>query len=376
MADFKKYNGYNVKDASALAHASISGKTLTTTDREGRTVDTLQLPGGEFSSPMYKKYDPQNMTDALATVVTEDDIGNEVRSLEFWGHTTSTVVDWDPDHPAIQAGDTMYADTLHAWKNYATSDDQYGVSSYQTAYQRQIRPNTYKTSAFFTRTEGFNIAAGTRYEVVLLPTAGYMTVKAPDGRTIGYAIPTSAEIIGNQYASSAIVKILSGSVALSSVWVNNLSASNISIQGVKVYFDVVLIDYFTTKFLQNENVNTPFIEGVYTSVLSDTAANTRTVETRVIVKNRGTNTDYSLDEYELQQVDGAWSWVKKSTQAIPTTTSGTYYNQEYTFQYPLGPRSGNISKNFSGAVWYRVSFGDLSQDTSDVVLLPRRRAVS
>ena len=375
MADFVKYNGYNVKDANALAHASISGKTLTTTDRKGRTVDSLELPGGEFSSPMYKKYDPQNMTDALATIVTEDDIGNEVRSMEFWGYTTSTVVDWDPDHPAIQVGDTIYADTLHAWKNYATSNDQYGVSSYQTAYQRQIRPTTYKTNAFFTRTEGFNIAAGSRYEVIHLSSSGYMTVKAPDGRTIGYAVPVSAEIIGDQYAFSAIAKILYGTTT-QSVFVYNPSTANIYIRGVKITFDVVLIDDFTTKFLQNENVNTPFIEGVYTSIATDSATNTRTVETKVIVKNKSANTNYTLDEYELEQVDGAWSWVKKSTQAIPTTSVMTYYNQEYTFKYPLGPRSGDTSKKYSGAVWYSVSLSDLSIDTSDVVLLPRRRAVS
>jgi len=375
MADFVKYNGYNVKDANALAHASISGNTLSTTDRKGRTVDTLQLPGGSFSSPMYKKYDPQTMTDALATVVTEDDIGNEVRSLEFWGHTTSTVVTWDPEHPAIQVGDTIYAETLHAWKNYANSDDQYGVSSYQTAYQRQIRPTTYKTNALFTRDEGFTIAAGTKYEVVRISNSGYITVKAPDGRTIGYAVTVSAEVIGDQLASSAIVKILSGT-SVQSVFVYNPSTTNMYIRGVKITFDVVLIDDFTTKFLQNENVNTPFIEGVYTSIEADSATGTRTVQTRVIIKNRSSNTTYTLDEYELQQVDGAWSWVKKSTQAIPTTTSGTYYNQEYTFQYPLGPRKGDTSKTFSGAVWYRVSLSDLSIDTSDVVLLPRRRAVS
>lgn len=371
MADFVKYNGYFVKDANALAHASISGKTLTTTDRKGRTVDTLTLPGGEFSSPIYKNSNEDPLVQALAVVSTETDIGNEIRSLDFWGSVTSTVVDWDPDKPAIQMDGTIYGDTIHAWQNFAASDEQYGVSSYQTAYKRQIRPKTYRATATYTREEGFTIAAGSTYLIGYLPTD--MTVQTPDFRTIGTAVPVSVRpVLGSVYAAPVVLEMNNGQIIA-----YNTSATSVYISGFTVEFDIILFDLFTIEFLGDENTTTPFIEGVDANILTDSATGTKTVETKVIVKNKSTNATCTLDEYELQkQNDGTWGWIQTSTQTIPTSSLMTYYNEIFTFQHPLGARNDDTTKKFSGAVWYRVSTSGLAISTSDVVILPRRRAVS
>lgn len=370
MADFKKYNGYNVKDASALAHASISGNTLTTTNREGNVVDTLTLPGGSFSSPIYKNHNEDPLDDALAVVAKETDMSNDVRGVDFWGHVTSTLVDWDPDHPAIQMDGTMYADTINAWQNFAASNEQYGVSSYQTAYKRQIRPKTYRVAANYTKTGGFTITAGSTYLIAYLPDG--MTVQNPDGRTIGTAVPVSVRpIVGATYASPVTLEIVGGVINA-----YNTSSTDSVILGFKVEFDVIIYDRFNIEFQENEEMYVPFIEGVYSHIITDSALGTKTVETKVIVKNAGPDTIYELDEYELQQVNGAWEWVKTDTRAIPTSSVMTYYNETFTFRHALGALNDSSEKLYTGALWYRVSLNDSTQSTSDVVILPRRAALT
>ena len=370
MADFVKYNGYNVKDANALAHASISGKTLTTTDRKGRTVDTLQLPGGSFSSPIYKNHNEDPLDDALAVVSKETDLTNEVRGVDFWGHVTSTLVDWDPNKPAIQMDGSMYADTINAWQNFAATDTQYGTSSYPTAYRRQIRPKTYRAAANYSKAGGFTITAGSTYLIAYLPDS--MTVYAPDGETIGKAAPVSVRpIVGATYAAPVILEMTGGSIKA-----YNTSSTDSVILGFKVEFDVILYDRFITEFQENEEMYVPFIEGVYSHIITDSALGTKTVETKVIVKNAGPDTIYELDEYELQQVNGNWNWVKTSTQSIPTSSLMTYYNETFTFRHALGALNDSSKKLYTGALWYRVSLNDGAQSTSDVVILPRRAALT
>lgn len=371
MADFVKYNGYNVKDASALAHASISGKTLTTTDRKGRTVDTLTLPGGDFSSPIYKNHNEDPLDQALAIVAKETDLCNDVRGVNFWGHTYSEVLDWDPNAPAIQMYGTITADTINSWQNFAAKTKDYNDMAYQNAYRRQIRPKTYKAFASYTKTGGFTITAGSTYLIAYLPDG--MTVQTPDGRTIGTAMPVSVRpIVGSTYAAPVILDITSSGV----INAYNTSSTDSTILGFKVEFDIIIYDQFNTDFLENEDMYVPFIEGVYSHILTDSVLGTKTVETQVIVKNRGPDTIYDLDEYELQQVNGDWSWVKTSTQTIPTTSVTSYYNETFTFRHALGALNDSSEKLYTGALWYRVSLNDYSQSTSDVVILPRRAALT
>lgn len=370
MADFVKYNGYNVKDANALAHANISGNTLTTTDRKGRTVDNLQLPGGSFSSPIYKNHNEDPLDQALAVVAKETELSNEVRGVELWGHTYSEVLNWDPDKPAIQMYGTITADTINAWQNFAANTKDYNNMAYQNAYRRQIRPKTYRVAANYTKTGGFTITAGSTYLIAYLPDS--ITVQTPDGRTIGTAVPVSVRpIVGSTYAAPVILDMVGGVINA-----YNTSSTDITILGFKVEFDVIIYDQFNTEFLENEDMYIPFIEGVYSHILTDSALGTKTVETQVIVKNRGPDTIYELDEYELQQVNGDWNWVKTSTQTIPTTSVMTYYNETFTFRHALGALNDSSEKLYTGALWYRVSLNDVFQSTSDVVILPRRGALT
>lgn len=65
MADFTKFNGYNVKDAGAGRSLDVSGSDLSLKDSNGNTLSTVQIPGGGGGVDKYSDLTDVDLIDPI-----------------------------------------------------------------------------------------------------------------------------------------------------------------------------------------------------------------------------------------------------------------------------------------------------------------------
>lgn len=371
MADFKKYNGYNVKDASALAHASISGNTLTTTNREGNVVDTLTLPGGSsnisatsmaYHNPSIDKAYSQSVN---ALFIDDPDMNlpyttGQVLSDEMIGYGEVTY-----DTGLYTLG-SIYAQTIRSWDTYDRTDMMGGagqdtnnvgdVDSFENNASLLHRKARYKTYLRVGKNGVYTTVAANSAKRIMITGGGgsqiltTIPVKAPNGAVQGYAtIVGVTPLIKCDRSGSTIEK--AGLIMYynknGAVVAYNATAADIRVDSFLLELEVILESQYCDD--RSWISNDPYIK--YLNIEKPTADFTQMqVNTNVIVHSAIGTTDKKLFEYRLtKSSSGVWSWTATSV-AIPDTSSSTYYNTKITRQL-------TNSDDFCSAVAYAIGVG-------------------
>ncbi len=363
MANFKKYNGYWVKDASALAHASIDGKTLTTTDREGRTVDTLTLPGGDglITSATHMSYWDKGLITAYNKCCREAFTNNndptsngncalgQVIGSEMIGYGEIT---WDSSNSCFSL-EGIRAVTTHGWRTF-TKDITQGGATTQASFRnnlcRQYRPSNYKAYlSVGMKDKSITIPAGASRTI--LKTKSSMMLREPAGYGNGYvtlakAIPTT----DNNYTGVGVQFYL----APRFIEAYNPTSSDITIKSFVVELDCVLYNEYAERFFFDEP-NIPFIEGINCTSLTKDDGVSET--TSVIVKHHDGNSGIYLYEFKLtlDASTGEWSWVESNRQALGDgPASDTNNNKIFTFTHLIQSSDYSNIQYYTSAVAYAL----------------------
>lgn len=366
MADFKKYNGYNVKDASALAHASVSGNTLTTTNRDGNVVDTINLPGGGFPSATYMSYLDSKFVQAHQNTINTDvfnhtmsrtngcDLGL-VASEEVVGYADLTFAS-----NKFTLGD-LHVQTIHSWQTFSKDGNVQFNSNlgYENNYLRQIRPNRYRAFVTVGKYGQSITVASDSITTIMQMSMGSVGVKDPSGKTIGSATIVGVEpYIDETNGSKGPVGLYIEGVKIEAY--QNSGSSKV-VKKFIVEVEIMLYDIDVENFLAAPNNNTPFIESANGYSYSQDASTFDSIaETRVVVKNRANISGYYLDEYKLtyDSTNDSWSWVRTASKAIPDNlTSGTFYNKTFTFEHYIVNVSTSEYQESVSAVAYMIGLG-------------------
>lgn len=344
MADFIKYNGYNVKDASALAHASISGKTLTTTDRKGRVVDTVQLPGGDFPSATYMSY------------LSNDFVLGFQRARRSISDSNSLPIGLMLGQNVIgYAGTTWVSNkfqidfinfcSVKSWQTFSKDgnvefNEELG---YTNNYLRQIRPNVYKAvinvGAFDGNSNPRTITVNADTATTVAQVKNNLFVSDHVGR-IGYAIVTGVRSsLDNSFNETGLIYSVNfnSNGNYTNIVAYNPSSTNRLVTSVLVEVEIMLYDNAVEKFLANPVTTTAFIEsanGYEIGVDSNTGENY--AKTKIVIKNN-TNENYLLEEWKLAydpayaSYGGAWSYNQTHTETVaPQGVSPHNITYEYT----------------------------------------------
>lgn len=382
MANFKKYNGYWVKDASALAHASINGTTLTTTDRDGRTVDTLTLPGGDslITSATHMSYWPAKLTQAYAISSKDAFINSnmvDVMSTCTLGQVIGSEmigygeIGWDDSNSRFTLSD-IRALTTHGWQTFTKDITQTGASdrsTYRNNLCRQFRPINYK--AFLNvgmKDKSITISAG--YKQTILRANNSVYLKDPGGVVIGcVSIAKAIPTIGWD-ANGAGLLLYFGMTdsAITDVVAYNPTSSDITLQSFVLELEVTLYNTYAQKFLFDAP-NTPFIEGINCTSLTGNGTTTNMVEqTSVVVKHHdNTSGEYLIEaKLTLNTSTGEWSWVKSSQQNLGQgPIEGNNHNLIYTFDHTIVATDFSTVQAYTAAVAYAIGVNGHSIGATD-----------
>lgn len=356
MADFKKYNGYYVKDANALAHASIDGNTLTTTNREGNVVDSFELPGGDslILSATHMSYWPAKLTQAYALSSKNAFKNSNIVSDMFTTCSVGQVIGsemigygeiaWDTSNSKYTLSG-IRALTTHGWQTFTKDITQTGASdrsTYKNNLCRQFRPINYK--AYLNvgmKDKSITLAAGSTQTICsVIGTGSSITLKDPGGVGIGYAsIAKAIPTIGNE--GGAGLQLYFG--ATDGTNIKDIVACNPTSSSIKIYsfvleLDVTLYNTYAERFFFDEP-DAPFIEGINCTSLTGDGSTTDMVEqTSVVVKHHDNQNGLVLIEAKLilDKTTGEWSWVKNAQQALGQgPIEGNNHNLIYTFDHNI-----------------------------------------
>lgn len=379
MADFKKYNGYYVKDANALAHASISGSTLTTTDRDGNTVDQLNLPGGLALSAVPMSYWPKKLVNSYA-ISSKDAFVNantisgvyfpcavgQVLGSEMIGYGE---ISWDTSNSKyLLTG--IRALTTHGWQTFTKDITQTGASNKSTFRNnlcRQFRPSTYKAYVNIGMNgKSITIAAGAKQTICSVAGTSGTTipVKDPGNIGIGYAsvakaIPTvgiDADGIGAEIGAGLQLYFGFVDTSTKEVVAYNPTSSPIVIQSFVIELDVVLFNENVSNFYFDEP-DVPFIEGINCTSLTNDATDGMVEQTSVVVKHHdNTNGKYLIEaKLTLNTSTGEWSWVKNSQKALGQgPIEGNNHNLIYNFSHTILSADWSNMQIYTSAVAYAI----------------------
>lgn len=380
MADFKKYNGYYVKDASALAHASIDGSTITTTDREGNVVDSFELPGGDslILSATHMSYWAPKLTQAYA-ISSRDAFRNSNTTNDMY--STSAVgqvigdemigygeIAWDDTNSMFTLGD-IRALTTHGWQTFTKDTDQNGASdrsTYKNNLCRQFRPINYK--AFLNvgkKDKSITIAAGAKQTILKANNNVYL--RDPGGVVIGcVSIVKAIPAIASENFNGVGLQLYFGPTNLNNITdvvACNPTSSPVLIESFVLELDVTLYDTYAEKFFFEEP-NVPFIEGINcTSLTGDGSTTDMTEQTSVVVKHHDyTSGNYLIEAKLILNKDtGEWSWVKNAQQALGQgPIEGNNHNLIYTFNHLIGNTEFTNWQYYTSAVAYAIGVGGSS----------------
>ena len=383
MADFVKYNGYSVKDASALAHANISGNTLTTTDRKGRTVDSLELPGGGDSlitSATHMSYWPVKLTQAYAISI-KDAFRNsnavDVMSLCALGQVIGSEmigygeIAWDNDSSRFTLSD-IRALTTHGWRTFTKDVTQSGASdrsTYTNNLCRQFRPINYK--AFLNvgmKDKSITINAGAKQTILRSNNSVYL--RDPGGVVIGcVSIAKAIPTIGWEGAGAGLLLYFGMTdSAITDVVAYNPTSSSITLQSFVLELEVTLYSTYAERFFFDEP-NTPFIEGINCNSLTGDGFNRDMVEkTSVVVKHHDdTNGNYLIEaKLTLNTSTGEWSWVKSDQKNLgqgPIDVNN--HNLIYNFNHTILSTDYTTNQEYTSAVAYAIGTSGSSIGATD-----------
>lgn len=369
MADFVKYNGYNVKDAYALAHVSLSGSTLNTTDRKGRPVDSLELPGGLALSASHMSYWPAKLTRAYA--ISSKDAFRDSNTVDIMstcalGQVIGSEmigygeINWDSTNSRFTLSD-IRALTTHGWQTFTKDITQTGASDRSTYINdllRQFRPINYK--AYLNvgmKDKSITIPAGDKNTI--LRANNSVCLRDPGGVVIGYvsiakAIPT----IGWD-ASGAGLSLYFGMTdsAITDVVAYNPTSSDITLNSFVLELEVTLYNTYAQRFFFDEP-NVPFIEGINcTSLTGDGTTTSMTEQTSVVVKHHdNTSGNYLIEaKLTLNTSTGEWSWVKSNQQNLGKgPIDGNNHNLIYTFDHTILSTDFSTVQSYTSAVAYAI----------------------
>lgn len=395
MADFKKYNGYNVKDASALAHASIDGNTLTTTNREGNVVDTLTLPGGSShisasSMAYHNKSIDQAYSLGLANMFNGDPDMNlpyafgQVMSDEMIGYGSITY-----DTGLYTLG-SIYAQTIRSWDTYDRTDmmggaghdannigDTDSFEDNSSMLHRKARYRTYlcvgKSNVYTT------VTAGSAKRIMTTSGDGgngnNLPVKAPNGAVQGYAniVGVKPLLVCSRSGSSYTVDragLIMYYDKTAGVVAYNATSADIRVDAFILELEVILESQYCDYRYWIDN--DPYIKYLNIEAPTGDAMSDIKVKTNIIVHSSIGTTDKDLFEYKLtKNSSGVWSWAS-STTAIPNTDASTYFNTKMTKEHTLQNGSTFEYNDYTSAVVYAIGNFSIVGDAlfTDALPLP------
>lgn len=370
MADFVKYNGYNVKDASALAHASVSGNTLTTTDRKGRTVDSIELPGGLALSATHMSYWPKKLvtsynnscedafrnTNDVSTSNANCAVGQVIGS-EMIGYGE---IDWNSSSSCFTLTG-IRAVTTHGWRNFTrdtSTSNPTTKSSFKNDLCRQYRPINYK--AYLNvgmKDKSITIPAGTT-KTILQPQPK-LVLKEPAGYANGYV--AISKVIPTADTNNTGIGVQLYYVAHNSVKAYNPTSSDVVIKSFVVELDITFYNEYAERFF-HDAPDVPFIEAINCTSLTDDS-NGIVEKTSVVVKHHDHTSNYYLYEFKLtlDNSTGAWSWTQSNIQALGDgPASDTNRNKLFTFSHTILTSDFMTAQTYTSAVAYALGAGGSS----------------
>lgn len=377
MAEFKKYNGYYVKDASALAHASISGKTLTTLDRDGRTVDTLTLPGGNTPSATSMAYHNASIDQAYALSVNSIFNGNpdmsepftfgQVMSDEMIGYGEITY------NTGLYTLGSIYAHTIRSWNTYDRTDGIPGpghdnntnigdTDSFETGESYLHRKSNYKAYLCVGKSNVYTtVTAGSAKRIMATSGNGgnmsEIPVKAADGAIYGYATIVGVKplIKGSRSGSSYTVDragLIMYYDKTAGVVAYNATSADIRVDAFILELDVIIESQYcdVRSMINNPYIKYLNIEAPIGTMSSDTIQ----IRTNVIVHSRVESTSDKLVEYKLtHNTSGVWSW-SRDTAPIPDVDVSSYYNTKISRLHTIYDAQTFNYNDFCSAVVYGI----------------------
>lgn len=379
MADFVKYNGYNVKDAYALAHASLSGNTLSTTDRKGRPVDSIELPTGLTTSAVPMSFWPKKLVKAYAISSKDAFVNANTTSGVYFPCAVGQVlgsemigygeISWDTSNSKyLLTG--IRALTTHGWQTFTkdiTQDGASNRSTYRNNLCRQFRPSTYKAYVNVgMKDKSITIAAGAKQTICSVAGSSGITIPVadPGGVGIGYAsvakaIPTvGIDADGTGTKIGAGLQLYFGFVdtATKEIVAYNPTSSPIVIQSFVIELDVVLFNENVSNFYFNEP-DAPFIEGINCTSLTNDPTDGMVEQTSVVVKHHDTQSSLYLIEAKLtlNTSTGEWSWVKSDQEALGQgPIEGNNHNLIYNFSHTILSADWSNMQVYTSAVAYAI----------------------